>query len=425
MKKILLLLSFTIVTAQLNYLGEINPLVMMRTSDQSQINLPFRLLSVDVGYSMGAMDIITVSSIEHRYENSESIFDLREIYLAYYPDWGEVRIGKQIHAWGAVDGNNPTDNLNPYDYYYMFLPGSDLKIGVLSVSVKYYSDCWNLEAIIIPQHTGNRIPFDEPDFPLSQSTANLDPRDYLEDIDNPLEFGVRWQVNLDYADFSISAFEGRERAFSVLATTSNSNGNVINLFPTPQFGYRKTRMLGLDGVTFYRGITFRGEAAFFKTWNDFSGDYGLALQTEAEYIQYVLQVEFSPIYDITVSTQLLGNKILSVDGKTYFPYVLTELNEDNFSPGMGNPLAMLVDQGLMFSLSRSFMDDQLELSGNTFYNLDMNSFMLGGKFEYSLGESWTVHLGLTQFYGNENEPEDPFNDLESFSHVQISLKYNF
>jgi hypothetical protein len=92
---------------------------------------------------------------------------------------------------------------------------------------------------------------------------------------------------------------------------------------------------------------------------------------------------------------------------------------------MGTPFAMLVDQGFMFSLSRSFMDDQLELSGNTFYNLDMNSFMLGGKFEYSLGESWTVHLGLTQFYGNENEPEDPFNDLESFSHVQISLKYNF
>ena len=98
MKNILLILSSSLsfMNAQFNYSGEINPLVMTRTSDQSQINLPFRLLSLDVGYTMGAIDIKTVSSVEHRYDKSESVYDLREVYLAYYPDWGEVKIGKQI-----------------------------------------------------------------------------------------------------------------------------------------------------------------------------------------------------------------------------------------------------------------------------------------------------------------------------------------
>ena len=36
-----------------------------------------------------------------------------------------------------------------------------------------------------------------------------------------------------------------------------------------------------------------------------------------------------------------------------------------------------------------------------------------------------TNLIYRQFFGNENELEDRFNDLESFSHVQVSLKYNF
>jgi hypothetical protein len=82
-------------------------------------------------------------------------------------------VGKQIHAWGAVDGNNPTDNLNSYDYYYMFLAGTDRKIGTLSASVKYYWNEWQIEAVVIPEHEGNRLPFNEPDFPVSQSTEIL------------------------------------------------------------------------------------------------------------------------------------------------------------------------------------------------------------------------------------------------------------
>jgi hypothetical protein len=55
----------------------------------------------------------------------------------------------------------------------------------------------------------------------------------------------------------------------------------------------------------------------------------------------------------------------------------------------------------------------------------MNSYFLGGIIEYSLVKTWKVQFGLTQFFGNEDELEDSFNDLEDFSHVQVSLEYNF
>ena len=63
---------------------------------------------------------LLATALEHRNSPSESTLDIREAYFAYYPNWGEIKIGKQIHAWGAADGNNPTDNINAYDYYYLF-----------------------------------------------------------------------------------------------------------------------------------------------------------------------------------------------------------------------------------------------------------------------------------------------------------------
>jgi len=118
----------------------------------------------------------TNSVIEYRWSGEDTQFDLREAYLVWYPSWGELKIGKQIHAWGAVDGNNPTDNLNPYDYYFMFLPGTERKIGTLSGSLKYYWNDWQLEAVVIPEHIPNRYPFGEEDFPITTE----DPSDFIQ-----------------------------------------------------------------------------------------------------------------------------------------------------------------------------------------------------------------------------------------------------
>ena len=419
MRKLLLLLLGLLlqlmfinsILGQINYSGHIQLYKMIRILDQTEISLPFRLVEYQLGLSKGNIDLITNTALEYRWASSEAKVDVREAYLVWYPSWGEVKLGKQIHAWGAADGNNPTDNLNPYDYYYIFLPGSDRKIGVLSANLKYYSNWWNFEAVVTPQHTSNRVPFDEPDFPLSQFTEFLDPRDHVVDVENPFEFGGKWQINLKNGDLSISGLTARDRTFSLLVYDLDQDFSVI-----PYFGYRKTQVLGLDGVTFYHGITFRGEVAYFKTRNDLSGDYTqpIPLESEAVYGQYVFQAEFAAPFDITVSSQLLGSKILKMDGAAV-----------NQATMMGMPFAIIANRGFLISLSRSFMDNVLEFSGYTFYNLEMNSFMLDGKMDYFLDENLAVNFGLTQFSGNENEPEDRFNDLESFSHVQVSLKYNF
>ena len=61
MKKYIFLLTIKFISAQFNYSGEINPYVMNRTSNKTQINLPYRIISLDLGYTIGNLDIKTVS----------------------------------------------------------------------------------------------------------------------------------------------------------------------------------------------------------------------------------------------------------------------------------------------------------------------------------------------------------------------------
>ncbi len=161
-----LLLLPVALSAQLHYSGSAQPAGMFRSSDGSQISLPFRMAELKLGYTLGNFDIKTSSSLEYRWSTGENEFDLREAYGVWYPRFGEVKVGKQIHAWGAADGNNPTDNLNAYDYYYMFLPGTDRKIGSLSAAVSAYLGAWQIEAVVIPEHVPNRYTFGEEDFPI-------------------------------------------------------------------------------------------------------------------------------------------------------------------------------------------------------------------------------------------------------------------
>ncbi|MBN4081385.1 hypothetical protein JYT44_03370 [Caldithrix abyssi] len=308
-----LLILLTTAHAQFNYTGSFNPLVMTRLSDQSQINLPFRLLSMDFRYTMGSLDINTVSAVEHRYDESKSVYDLREVYLAYYPEWGEIKLGKQIHAWGTVDGNNPTDNLNPYDYYYIFKPGAGQKIGTLSFAAKMYFWNYQIEGVFIPKHGTNRIPYGEKDYPLA-----LDIEPEIEyPVQDKLEFGIRIQTSIGDSDLGLSIFTGNDRVPSV--STINYLAAETGDRPTtiPQLGYRTTTVWGMDFVTFAGDLTIRGEGAIFKTKTPLLKLDLFKIPTnlyefhqEVVYSQYVIQVEYTTALDITFSGQLIGNKVM-------------------------------------------------------------------------------------------------------------------
>jgi hypothetical protein len=398
MKKLIcFVFPITTLLGQINYTGSIKPGNMYRLSDQSEISLPFRLGEQEVGYSLGDFEIKTNSALEYRWSNNENEFQLREAYLMWYPSWGEVKVGKQIHAWGAVDGNNPTDNLNPYDYYYMFLPGAERKVGTVSGSLKYYWNDWQFEGVFIPEHEGNRFPFGETAFPLDFPMSA--PK--LMDEEPGSEFGFRLQSTLGSSDFSISYFDGRDRSFSKVGITDS----------IPSFFYRNTSVLGFDLVSFIGDFTNRFEIGYFSTEND--AESNMKTLNDASYIQFTGQVEYSTENDIMFSLQIIGSQISEINGT---------MTKDEFQPGMGTPFASFTDLGLSFSLSANYLDDALELMGNTFIDLKDSQSMVGASVRYSPMDNWKLNMSVSKFMGDEGTQ---FHEMEDFSHLKVGLEYHF
>jgi len=407
MKKVIcFIFPITTLLGQINYTGSIKPGNMYRLSDQSEISLPFRLAEAEVGYSIGDFEIKTNSALEYRWSNNENEFQLREAYLMWYPSWGEVKIGKQIHAWGAVDGNNPTDNLNPYDYYYMFLPGAERKVGTISVSVKYYWNDWQMEVVFIPEHEGNRFPFAEEAFPLDIPIVAPE----LMDEEPGSEFGFRLQSTLVSSDFSLSYFDGRDRSFSYVGVTDSM----------PSFFYRKTSILGFDLVSFIGDFTNRFEIAHFSTMIDVNPD--MLYFDNAAYIQYAEQIEYTTSNDIMLSVQLIGY----IEGEISWQEIegnrSAKKSVPELIPGMGTPFATFTDLGLSFSLSANYYDDALELMGNTFIDLKDSQSMLGVSVKYSPVDNWKLNLSVSKFMGEEGTQ---FHEMEDFSHLKVGLEYHF
>ena len=412
----LLLLLFVTTNAQVYYSGLISPLTMNRLSDNSQISLPFRIAELEVGFSKGDLDFKTSSAVEFRWTGGDPKLDFREVYLIWYPSWGEVKLGKQIHAWGAVDGNNPTDNLNPYDFYYMFLPGADRKIGTLSASMKYYWNDWQLEVVVIPEHEPNRYPFGEDDFPIAMDG----PADMLIAAKKDNEFGVRLQTIIGNSDISLSYFSGRDRGFSLVGYKYYID------WATPVLTYRKTDVIGIDIVTFFGDLTGRTEVSYYNTNNDQTTD--IKTFNDAAYVQFASQLEYTTTNDITLMIQLIGNDVLEVNGSTYAydengnPTELAAMNEDELQQGMGTPFAMFTDLGMFVSATGNYLDNALEIRLNSFMDLKDKQSMLGGGFSYSPVDNLKLELSITKFMGEEGTQ---FNEMEDFSHLSLGVKYSF
>ncbi|NQV15783.1 hypothetical protein HQ531_10035 [bacterium] len=407
---------------QFNLSGEIMPGAMFRISNAELIDLPFRLGNVSLNYSIGDFELKTVTSIETRWKDPEystDMFELREAFFAWYPSFGEIKAGKMIHAWGSADANNPTDNLSPYDFYYMFLTGTDRKLGNLGILAKTYYEDWQAEAVFTPEHLANRLPFDEPEFPIS---FPFEPESYL-DVESASEYGIRIQRAFNSADVSFSYLKGHDHLFSLLKMENPYAGAVI-----PRFGYRNTNVIGLDFVAFPGNWTLRGEGAMFSTESpDPDPEDFLTFPVEAEYFQYVLQVEYEFANQVSFMGQLLGTKVSTAQGllaNPANPSQPQELDTDNFTPGLGTPFAMISNQVVILSTMATVYNNSLELKGMLMVNLEETGYMTNLGASYSISDGLNLDATLGYFIGGD-EPENRFKELEDFSNLNLALSFSF
>jgi hypothetical protein len=423
-----------VIFGQLSVSGEFTPSAMLRISDGSLINLPFRLGHLNVNYALGDFEMRTNTSVETRWQDlnlSEDLVTIREAYINWYPSFGEVKLGKMIHAWGATDGNNPTDNLSPYDFYYMFMSGTDRKIGTLSLSSLIYLSDFRLELVILPDFVENRIPYNEEDFPIQ---IELPPNAMITDPEQATEIAAKVKYAMGLGDVSVSLFDGYDHMLSSAGIKINPTLTGLDLYP--QLSYRKTRMYGLDGVLFPGNWTIRGELGYFQTKTpDLALDASLSV-TEASYLQSVLQVE----YAFANGIQLMGQFISTDYGDittTFTPDAVFQMLPDEakqsvqaqmsaavFQAGMGTPFAMISERVLMLSSMLETLDNSLELTAMAMVNLEETGTMTRIGASYAIMDGLKLDTGISYFIGGDEEG-NAFKELEDFSNLTLGMSYIF
>ncbi|MCH8327925.1 MAG: hypothetical protein IID15_05300 [Candidatus Marinimicrobia bacterium] len=404
--------------AQFEFHGHVNPLIRV-TTDARYLSLPHRFIQLDGERRGDRVSFYFSTTMEYRLDSDVTTFDMQEVYAEFSTDLGDFRFGKQTFAWGVADGNNPTDNVNPYNYYYLFLPGSDRKVGVVAASANLYFGSISVEAVVTPVFQPSVLPFNEPDFPIfgngppSRLGQPVKPARTLENT----EAGIRVSIPMRLMDLSFSYFTGIDHNFSTIPELISGRMDPTSL------GYHRTQVLGYDLVTFISDFALRVEGAYFLT-EDPDADDGFIRNP---YFQYVAQIDYAGSAG-NYMAQYLGTFITGIDGDEVFDFtrfstISEEENEKNvIGAKMGMPFAAIAQNAIMASGSVKLGDGRYTVRAQTLYDVDNNGYMLGGGVSFHLEDAFDLNLNLTLLGGDE---ASRLSALKDFSHLSIGIKYSF
>ncbi len=431
-------------------------------SDFSIINIPFRILTINLDHQNGDFAFNSTMAMEYRPRKDNSYFikgnqqeffwDLREMYLSWFTSFGEIKVGKQIHSWSSVDDNSPIDNINAYDYYYIFNLGTDRKLGSLGLTLDYYFNNSKLGMYYSPLHHTNRLPINDPDFPIQLPVT---PR--ANQIISPKradEYGFTLQQKMNLADLSLTYFSGYDRLFSLSGSNVFTNQfQTVSVLDTV-YSFRKTSMIGAGIVIPTDWFVLRAEFAQFETRDVLDSNdirrahpefpniytdiiFSHAFKTKAKYYQAILQLETELPGNIEFVGQYIQYDTLSFYSKN-LPDVDLPLLEASFDPysvfypGMGTPLTILAKDALLMIFSKSFFNEQLLIETLILSDQSTEKEQKGtGKLvelkgTYDMTSSLKLISAITYITGNSQlGNEYMFNKLENFSHLRFEIKYFF
>ena len=468
----LLLLITTSKSETINtYKGYVDFYYISRLSDQSIINLPYRIFSLNVDHQNGDLMLRSTIALEHKLRkdtyflsnNSPTDFelDMRELYLQMFTSWGEIRLGKIIHTWGNADENSPVDIASPFDYYYTFDSGIDKKLAIFSSAIDVYMENMKLGLIFSPLHNTHRTPQNDDEFPIKLPVS---PSEYqIMKIDGlPYELGTYINRSFSFGDISLNYFTGYDRLFNLSGVNGFGHGpSLSNPYIDVVYGYRKTNMTGLGSTIFFGDLELRGDVAVFNTEDENNSisrtspylpefydslHYSYPLNEKARYFQTTVQLEAELPFDIKFVGQFFNydtldysSDSLPLDEDVSIPNLeisVDELDPKNiFTPGYGSSLAIMTKKALILSLEKKFFDDQLILTASSILDIDNTDYDgTSPGYILSFGAAYTIidNLELTVGYTNiKGDKDHPLGEnyrlyiMEDFSHIRADLKYSF
>ncbi len=174
--------------------------------------------------------------------------ELREANLTARFEPFELRIGREIVAWGRADRVNPTDVISSRDFTLLFPEDDDQRRGNAMVHARWGLGGYTVSALWLPEFRPNRYP-----------SGGQPPGIFLLGEHSPTEvaqFGLRVDRTGGSVDWSLSYFDGLDRdpRFQVAGLSST--------VATISRRYDRIRQVGADAATNFGEYGVRGEIAY-------------------------------------------------------------------------------------------------------------------------------------------------------------------
>jgi len=183
---------------------------------------------------------------------------LREAYLDLRIGPVDLRVGRQIIAWGRADRINPTDNLTPRDFTLLVPEDADQRFGVSGIRATTTVAGLSLTGIFLPTFAPHVIPMRAP--PPPSTLGERVPGDPV------WQGALKLERTGGRVDWSVSYFDGFDLFPDLqLAGVGPSGASLV-------LTHHRIRVAGADAAAAVGPYTVRGEAAYTFTEHSRVGD---------------------------------------------------------------------------------------------------------------------------------------------------------
>lgn len=313
---------------------------------------------------------------QHIGREGDSTGQLREAHLSFASEKTEVRIGRQVIAWGRSDLLNPTDNISARDHTLLFPEADDQRLGNMTVSGSYAIGNYTLLALWLPESRATVLPIDksrgfvvhrrQPPWNTAQGAIKLDKN------------GGAW-------DGSISYFTGLDRQPDVQIQSLSATGGELIL------DHHRIHVLGIDAAKSIGRYALRAEAAYtFTEGSDSANEL-----VKRSFLYLVAGGERAFDDNLTVGAQY----VLRVISAYHDPreVTLSRRTAAVSAALLGNQLDRS-QRGASLRVARTWFNDTLKAELSALAWAERLDFWLQPKIIYALTDAWKMTFGA-EIYG--------------------------
>ncbi len=342
----------------------------------------------------------------YQYSEDKLNIGIRELYLDFFFDKFDIRVGKQQIIWGQADGVFITDIVSPKDLSEFLLRDfNEIRVGVTSIKLNYYiNDIHSLEMVVIPRFQATILPeigsIWRPAMTFSVPVQfDYSRKDIPLRLENT-EIFARYSVNAAVIDLQVIGGYtwDDDPSFHISKIIDPGTMTLKELSIQPQH-----HRLGLAGISFNTdilGFILRGEGAYymgkyFQTKDPLVKD---AL-VKKDYINYVLGLDRT-IGDWRLSSQFIQKIIVK-----HNDYMETD-NVDNL-------VTLLV--------SKSMFREKVRIEWFSYVGMNEGDVFSRLRAFYFPYDAVSIELGANLFLGEEGL----FGQYDKNDMVYTRVKYNF